>query len=127
MCDKVVSEDRFMLKYCLDKYKAQEMCYKAVDSCLLALKFVRDWFVTNEMIEKLDGYIIFGDLDSDFVTLFSEDLGPNSVILDNNNLDDEHFDYCNLETINHVRFTSWYNRYKQGNASKKRRMKNYCL
>ena len=26
------------------------MCYKAVDDCLAALKFVPDWFVTSNMI-----------------------------------------------------------------------------
>ena len=39
MCDKIVSKEFFMLKYCLDIYKAQE---KAVDSYLLALNFVSD-------------------------------------------------------------------------------------
>ena len=44
------------------------------------------------MIEKLDSailsedYVIFGDLESDFVTFFSNDCGPNNVILDNINL-----------------------------------------
>ena len=33
MCDKVVSEDPFTLKCCLDRYKTQEMCDKAVDAC----------------------------------------------------------------------------------------------
>ena len=42
MCDKVVPKDPFLLKYCPDKHKTQEMCDKAVDSCLLALKFVPD-------------------------------------------------------------------------------------
>ena len=92
---------------------------------LIDLKFVLDWFVTNEIIEKLDGalffddYIIFADLDSDFVIFFSEDLGSNSVILGNINLDDEHFDYCDSETINHVRLMSWYDKYKQRKVSKK--------
>ena len=71
-CDKVVSEDPFMLKYFPEKYKTQEMCEKAVD-CFLAFKFVPDWLVKNKMIEKLQSaiffyeYIIFGDLDSDFI------------------------------------------------------------
>ena len=29
----------FMLKYCLDRYKILDMCKKAVDVCLLALKY----------------------------------------------------------------------------------------
>ena len=40
-----------MLKHCHDKYKTQEMCSKAGDSCLLALKFVPDWFVKRKMVE----------------------------------------------------------------------------
>ena len=40
VCDKVVSEEPFMLKYCLDRYKTQEMHDKTVDACLPALKFV---------------------------------------------------------------------------------------
>ena len=42
MCGKVVTKDLFMLKYCLDKYKTQEVCDKAVDSVLPTLKFFPD-------------------------------------------------------------------------------------
>ena len=31
MCDRVVSEDPFILKYCLDRYETQKMCDEAVD------------------------------------------------------------------------------------------------
>ena len=37
ICDKVVSKDLFMLKYCLDRYKTQE-----------TLKFVPVWFVVKK-------------------------------------------------------------------------------
>ena len=40
-------------KYCVDTYKTQKMCDKAVDSYVLS-HFVPYWFVTNNMIEKLD-------------------------------------------------------------------------
>ena len=33
-------------------------------------------------------------------------------MLKNVNLDDGNLDDCNPETINHVRFMAWYNRYK---------------
>ena len=85
------------------------MCDKTVDSCLLALKFVPDCFVKTKMIEKLDSavfpddYIVFSDLDSDFVTLFSENIG-----------------LCDPKTINHVTLMGNYNKYKQHKASKKR-------
>ena len=39
MCDKAVSKDLFMLKYCLNRQKIQKICDKAVDDILLALKF----------------------------------------------------------------------------------------
>ena len=34
--DNVVPEDPFLLKFCHDKYKTQEVCDKAVDSHILA-------------------------------------------------------------------------------------------
>ena len=37
MCDKSFFEDPFMLKYCLDRYKTQEMCDAAFDDFLPAL------------------------------------------------------------------------------------------
>ena len=107
-----------VLKYCHDKYKTQVMCDKAVDACLLSLKFVPDWFVRNQMSEKLDNtvfpddYIAFGSLDSDFAKFFSEDTSPNSITFDNTNLGDKHFDFCDLENISHVRNIGWYNKYK---------------
>ena len=49
MCYKVVSKEPFMLKYCLNRYNAQEMCVKAVD-------------------------IVFVSYDTDNVTFFSDDI-----------------------------------------------------
>ena len=54
MCDKVVSENTFLIVYCPDKYKTQRMCDEAVDDCLAALKLIPDWFLTSKMIKKLD-------------------------------------------------------------------------
>ena len=50
-----------MLKYSLDRYKTQELCDKAVDAFLPALKFVPDCFVTNKMLEKLDVAVFCND------------------------------------------------------------------
>ena len=52
MCEKAFSEDSFMLKYCLDRYKTQEMHDKAVNNFLPTLKFVPHWFITSKMIKK---------------------------------------------------------------------------
>ena len=55
-----------MLKYCHDKNKTSEMCVKAVDAYLLALKFVSDWFVARWKTSVFSNDdIIFGDLGSD--------------------------------------------------------------
>ena len=81
------------------------MCDKSVDSYLLALKFILDWLVPSNMIEKLYNVIfsnddmVFWDIDSDIVTLFSNDISLNSINLINFNLDDD-----DPKTINHVRF-----------------------
>ena len=42
-----------MLKYCLDRYKMQEMSHKFLNDFLPALKCVPDWFVMCKMIKKL--------------------------------------------------------------------------
>ena len=52
MCNSIISEDPFSIRYIPDQYKTQQMCDKAVDDCLAALKFVLDWFVTSKMIKK---------------------------------------------------------------------------
>ena len=36
MCNKVVPEERFMLKYFLYRHKTQKVCDRAVDICVLA-------------------------------------------------------------------------------------------
>ena len=93
MRDEVVSKRSIILKCCLDRYKTEEMCDKAVDSYLLALKFVPNWVVTNRMIDKPDNdvfsndNIIFSDIDFYIVTFFRSDKGLNSITHNNINLD----------------------------------------
>ena len=57
MCEKVVSKERLMLKYCLDIYKPHKMCKETIDACLASLKFVPDLFVTNKMFKDLDNAV----------------------------------------------------------------------
>ena len=77
MYDKAVSNELFVLKNCLNRYKTQEIWDKAVDDFLPALTFVTDWFATKQMIKKLhddlfsDDDIIFVNKDSNYVTFFS--------------------------------------------------------
>ena len=102
------------------------MCYKTVGFYLLILNFVSDLFVMNNMIEQFysvvfpDDYVVFGHLDTDFVTFFINNICLNSISLSNINLDDKNFDYCDPETINHVRLVGWCKKCKQNKALKKR-------
>ena len=50
-----------MLVHWPDKYKPQKMCDEAVDNCLVALKFIPDWFVWSKMLEKLDNLLHAND------------------------------------------------------------------
>ena len=50
-----------MLVYCLDRYKIQRMCYKAIDDCLIALKCIYDWFVTSKILEKFGNILDAND------------------------------------------------------------------
>ena len=124
--DKIVSGDpllkhSFMLKYCHNGYKTQDIWNKAAVSCPLPLKFVPDWFLMGKMIEKHDStvfsddYVAFGGLDSDFITFFNRDTTRYNI-----NRDGDHFDYRDPKTINHVRLMSWYYRFKQCKVCKKR-------
>ena len=92
--DKAFPENSFMLKYCLGKFKTQEMSDKAVDSFLLTLKFIPDWFFTSRIIKKLynslwtdDSTLLF-DKDFGNVTFWSGEVGVLIVILNNINLDE---------------------------------------
>ena len=74
------------------------------------------------MFEKLDHAnddIIFVNEDSNYVTFFSADIGIFSVDLNNINLADFNFDEDDPETIIHVRFLAWRNKFEKRKAYKK--------
>ena len=71
---KFFSKEPFELRYCLDRYKTQEICDEAVNAFLSILKLVSEWFVPNN------------------VAFFSDDEDLNTVDLNNVNLDDDKFD-----------------------------------
>ena len=52
MCDRVVSEDPFLIVYCPNKYITPKICDEAVDDSLAALKLITDWFVRTKMIKN---------------------------------------------------------------------------
>ena len=77
MSDKIISGAPFPIRYLPDQYKTQQMCDKALDDFLTALKFIPDWFVTNVMIK-----IYFTALHVDENILnFNEDSGNVVFIL----------------------------------------------
>ena len=90
MRDRVVSEDLFLIVYCLDKYKNQRMCDEAVDDSLAALKLIPDWFVTSKMIKErftalyADENILYFNEDSGNVDLNILNIDLNNINLDNN-------------------------------------------
>ena len=55
-------------------------------------------------------------MDSDIFTFFSNDIGLSSINLTSVNLADDNFDHYYYKTINYVRPTAWYNRFKQRKA-----------
>ena len=58
---------------------------KGVDACLLILKFVTDWFVTNKVPTKLDDLVLSNgestDKDFDNNTFVSDNMDLNTVDL----------------------------------------------
>ena len=53
MCDRVVSEDPFLIIYWPGEYKTQRMCDEAVDDSLAPLQRIFNWSVITKMIKKL--------------------------------------------------------------------------
>ena len=62
-------------EYCLDTHKTQEMCNKTVDTCLPALKFVPDQFVTYKMPQQVENVAFSNDDD-----IGLDDIGYDTVI-----------------------------------------------
>ena len=62
MCNSIICEDPFWIRYVPDQYKTQQMCDKAVDDCLAALKFLPNWLVTSKMIKRCTQMKIYSTL-----------------------------------------------------------------
>ena len=89
MCGRVVSEDSFSIRYVPDQYKIQNMCDKAINDSLAALKLIPDWFVTIKMIQELftalnaDENILYFNEDSDNVIFSCNEMGILNINLKN--------------------------------------------
>ena len=125
ICDKVVSVDPFMRVHCPDKYKTQIICDRAVDNCLVALKFILDWFVTSKMLE-IFGKALHAKSD---ILFYSEDFDKITFISNQRHILPVYFHKIDLvkdnnfnedDTTIHVRLLSWRSKFEKQKALKKR-------
>ena len=85
------------------------MCNEAADDCLVALKFILDWFDTSKSNKKLltglyaDDNILYFNEGSGDVIFFCNEMGILSIDLNNINLHDNNYGEDEPETIIHVR------------------------
>ena len=98
---------------------------EAVDDCLVALKFIPDWFVTSKMLEKFDNALHANDdilsynKNFDKVTFIANQRHPLAVVLDKINLDND-FDEDDPNIMIHVRHLAWHSKFEKCKALKKR-------
>ena len=89
------------------------MCDEVVDDCLVALKFVPDWFVTSEMIIKLftalhaDENILYFNEGSGDAVFNCNGMGVLNIDLNNIN-PDNNFDEDDPYTIILIRILAWH-------------------
>ena len=93
-CDRVLSEDPFLIVYCADKDKTHRICDKTVDDSQAALKFILHWFSISKMIEILftalcadENILYYFNEDSDNVAFSRNEMGILNIDLNNINLD----------------------------------------
>ena len=126
MCDSIISEDPFSIRYVSDQYKTQQMCDEAVYGCLTALKFVPDWFLTSKIIK-----ILFIAFHADENTLYANEVSGNVVFtyngmgilnidLNHINLDGSNYDKDDPDTIILVRLLSWHIEFEKRKTLRKK-------
>ena len=106
-------------RYVPAQYKTQQMCDKAVDDCLAALKFVPSWFVASIMIKALftalyaHENILYFNEDSSNVVFISNGMGILNIDLNNINLDNTNYDEEDPDTIILIRLLSWHIKFEK--------------
>ena len=103
--DKILSDDPFSLTYVTDQFKTQQMCYKAVDDCLAALKCVLIGLLQVNLYTTLyaDENMLCFNEDFGNVVFNCNEMGTLHVDLNCINLDNNNFDENDPDTIIHVR------------------------
>ena len=113
MCDSVISEDPFSIRYVPDQYKTRQMWDEAVDDCLTALKFVPNWFVTSKTVKIFftafytDENILYFNEDFSNVIFTCTGMGIVYIDLNNINLDNTNYDEDDPDTIILLRLLTW--------------------
>ena len=65
MCERAVENESYNLKFVPDYFKTQEMCEKAVRDDPYSLQHVPDWFVTRESVTMCYDNIEYQDGDDE--------------------------------------------------------------
>ena len=101
------------------------MCYKAVDYCLAALKFVPEWFVTSNILKILlttfytvENILYFNE-DTGNVVFTCNGMGILNIDLNSIDLGDTNYDEDDPDTIILVRILVWYIKFEKRKALKK--------
>ena len=114
MCDIIISDDPFSLRYIPDQYRTQQMYDKAGYDCLAALQFVSDWFVLSKMIKILftdlyaDENILYFNETSGDVVFICNGMGILNIDLNEFNLGDTNYDEDDPDTIIHFGLLAWH-------------------
>ena len=125
ICDRVFSENRFLILYFPDKCKTEKMC----DDCLAALKLVPDRFVTSEMFKKLfaalyaeENILYFNEGSGDSIIFNCNGMGIPNIDLNSINLDNNFgnkFDEDDPNTAIPIRFLAWHIKFEKYKELKK--------
>ena len=102
------------------------MCDEAVHSCLAALRFIPDWFVTSKMLKKFDNALhanddtLFFNEDFNKVTFIANQRHILAIDFEKINLDENNnFDKDDPDTIIHVRFLASGSKFEKRETLKK--------
>ena len=116
MCDRVVSEDPFMLTYSHNRFKRKNCYMELFVIGLLQVKCLKTFmilFLGNEDLLLLNA-------DFNKITFFTNEMDLPSVDLDKVNFDDDNNFYeDDPESIIHVRLLAWHNKFKNTKLLKK--------
>ena len=92
MCDRVVSEDPFLIVYCCDRYKTQRMCDEAVYYSLASLKVCYKEMIKNLLTALCADYnILYFNEDSGDTIFSCNETDILSINLNNINLNSTNY------------------------------------